>query len=127
MVVNKCLGKVIGGTLTNAEQKALEIEMRRQIHEQERQYCNDMDALLLYVVHTHFHKGKKGLRNFYDDYYKELTKLTEYYEMPKEEVYLARLKLQEIGVDVEAWNREKKGARENEHRIFSTEAKLYER
>ena len=109
MIVKKVMGKVIGAIFTNAEQKALEIEMREQIHEQQEQYCNDKDACILYVVRKHFKVGKKGLRKFYEDYSKELTNLTEYYEMPGEEGYLARVKLKEIGVDIEAWNNESRG------------------
>ena len=109
MIVNKCFGKVTGATFTKAEQKAFEIEMKRQIHAQEQQYCNDKDALILYVLHAHLGFGKKRLREFYEAYSRELKKLTEYYEMPDDDVYLARLKLKEIGVDIEAWNKETGG------------------
>ena len=110
MIVKKSMGKVIGAIFTNAEQKALEIEMRKQIHEQQRQYCNDKDALILYVLHAHLGFGKKRLREFYEAYSKELIKLTEYYEMPGDEIYLARMKLKDIGVDIEAWNNETRGS-----------------
>lgn len=109
MFIKKSCGKVIGAKFTQAEQKALEIEMRRQIHEQQQQYCNDKDALILYVLHTHLGFGKKRLREFYDAYSKELIKLTEYYEMPGDDCYLARMKLEQIGVDIEAWNKETGG------------------
>lgn len=106
MFIKKSCGKVIGANFTRAEQIALEIEMRRQIHEQQKQYCTDRDALILYVLHTHLGFGKKRLREFYEAYNRELTKLTEYYEMPDGDAYLARMKLEEIGVDIEAWNNE---------------------
>ena len=109
MIVKKVMGKVIGAVFTNAEQKALEIEMRKQIFEQQKQYCNDTDALILYVLHAHLGFGKKRLREFYEAYSKELTKLTEYYEMPEDDAFLARIKLKEIGVDIEAWNNETRG------------------
>lgn len=109
MRVNKACGKVIGATFTRAEQKAFEIELKRQIHTQEQQYCNDKDALILYVLHVHLGFGKKRLRRFYDAYSQELKKLTEYYEMPEDDAYLARMKLKEIGVDIEAWNNETGG------------------
>lgn len=109
MIVRKSLGKVIGATFTKAEQQAFEIELKRQIHTQEQQYCNDKDALILYVLHAHLGFGKKRLREFYEAYSKELANLTEYYEMPGDDVYLARLKLKEIGVDIEEWNKETGG------------------
>lgn len=66
---------------------------------------NNMDATDLWALHKAFGFGKKRLRRFYDAFIAERKKLTEYYEMENDADYLCKVKLKEIGVDVEDWNR----------------------
>lgn len=108
MRVKKAGGKVFGADLTAAERKAMELEINRQIAESERQYASDLDTLVLYALHVHLGFGKKRLRRFYEAFTVEHNKLIEHYEMPDDNVWLADMKLKQIGVDVTAWSAEKK-------------------
>ena len=110
MRVKKSGGRIFGADLTAAERRAMEIEINRQIAESDRQHANDIDAMVLYVLHTHLGFGKKRLRRFYEAFSVEHNKLIEHYEMPDGGAWLADRKLKEIGVDVTAWNAEKEGA-----------------
>lgn len=113
MRVKQYKGKVYGADLTAAERKAMNLEINRQIAESERKHINDLDILVLYVLHAHLGFGKKRLRRFYEAFNAEHKKLVERYEMPDDNVWLADYKLKEIGVDVAAWNDEKEATQEN--------------
>lgn len=107
MRVKQHKGKVYGAELTAKERRAMELEISRQIAEAERKHENDLDILVLYVLHVHLGFGKKRLRRFYEAFTIEHDKLVEHYEMPDDDVWLADFKLKKIGVDVAEWNAEK--------------------
>ncbi len=107
MNFKKFQGKIYGVTLSPKEQAAVDAEINRQTIEADRRYTNDIDALVLYVLHKHLGFGKKRLRRFWEAFSVEHDKLVAYYEMPKDGAWLADHKLKEIGVDVAAWNAEK--------------------
>lgn len=106
MRVKQYKGQVFGAELTAKEKKALNLEINRQILEADTRYTNDIDAMVLYVLHQHLGFGQKRLREFWKAFKAEHDKLRDYYEMPDANAWLARQKLKEIGVDVEAWNAE---------------------
>ena len=110
MRVKQYKGKVYGAELTAKEQKAMDIEINRQILEADKKYTNDIDAMVLYALHKHLGFGPKRLRRFWEAFQAEHKKLREYYEMPDDNAWLAQLMLKEIGVDVAAWNAEQEGA-----------------
>lgn len=100
-------GKVYGATLTRKEQEAMDIEIRKQLVEQARQYENDFDACVLYQIHAQYGKQAKALRKFYEQWKVVHNELLRHYEMDKPDApWLFMEKLKEIGVDIEAWNRE---------------------
>lgn len=70
------------------------------------QHETDIDSAILWVVHLCYGSKKKKLREFYDLFRKVHKELAEWYEMPHETPFICRMKLKEIGVDVEAWNKE---------------------
>ena len=107
MRVKKCGGKVYGADLTAAERKAMDIEINRQLVEADRKYANEVDAMVLYTLHTHLGFGAKRLRRFYEALCTEHDNLVRHYEMPDDYSWLCMQKLKEIGVDVEQWNKEK--------------------
>ena len=109
MRVKKAGGRVFGADLTAAEKRAMQIEINRQIAESDRQHANDIDAMVLYVLHTHLGFGKKRLRRFYEAFIVEYNKLIEHYEMPDSGAWLADVMLKQTGVDVAAWNAEQEG------------------
>lgn len=108
MLVKKSGGKVFGAVLTAAEKKAMDMEINRQIVEADRRYTDDIDAMVLYTLRVHLGFGVKRLRRFYEAFSAEHDRLVQHYEMPDDYVWLCKEKLKEIGVDVEAWNRERR-------------------
>lgn len=58
--------------------------------------------------------GKKRLRKFYDAFSAEHDRLIQYYQMPDDYTWLCKEMLKRIGVDVEAWNKERKEPDETE-------------
>lgn len=106
MKIKRMGNKVYGAELSAKERKAMNFEISKQIAAMERKHTNETDALVLYVLYKHFGWGKKRLRDFYEAFTVEHTRLIEHYEMPDDNAWLALEKLKEIGVDVEAWNAE---------------------
>ena len=114
MRIKKAGGKVFGAVLTATERKAMEMEINRQIVEADRRYADDIDAMVLYTLHVHLGFGKKRLREFYDAFSVEHDRLIQYYQMPDDYTWLCKEMLKRIGVDVEAWNKERKEPNETE-------------
>ena len=114
MRIKKAGGKVFGAVLTAAEKKAMNMEINRQIVEADRRYADDIDAMVLYTLHVHLGFGKKRLRKFYDAFSAEHDRLISYYQMPDDYTWLCKEMLKRIGVDVEAWNKERKEPDETE-------------
>ena len=111
MRVKQYKGQVFGADLTAKERKAMKIEINRQIAEADKQYRNNIDALVLYALRVHLGFGKKRLRRFYEAFSVAHDKLTAHYEMSGEDnAWLADHELKKIGVDVAAWNAEKEAA-----------------
>lgn len=107
MQLKTICGKVYGATLTSKEREALEIEIRKQLAEQSKKYENDFDACVLYQIHAQYGKGAKALRKFYDQWKVIHAELLRHYELEKPDApWLFMAKLKDIGVDVEAWNKE---------------------
>lgn len=115
MRIKKAGGKVFGAVLTAAEKKAMDMEINRQIVEADRRYADDIDAMVLYTPpHVHLGFGKKRLRKFYDAFSAEHDRLIQYYQMPDDYTWLCKEMLKRIGVDVEAWNHERREPNEAE-------------
>lgn len=115
MRIKKAGGKIFGAVLSAAEKKAMDMEINRQIVEADRRYADDIDAMVLYTPpHVHLGFGKKRLRKFYDAFSAEHDRLIQYYQMPDDYTWLCKEMLKRIGVDVEAWNRERREPNEAE-------------
>lgn len=108
MQIKQVGGRVFGAVLTAKERKAMEIEINRQIIESDRQYADDIDAMILYTLNVHLGFGEKRLRRFYEALSAEHERLIQHYEMPDDYVWLAKERLKKIGVDVEQWNNERR-------------------
>ena len=101
-------GKIYGAVLTASEQKAMEIEINRQLIKRDEQYAADIDALVLYALMKHKGWKKKRLKAFWKVFIEEHKALREYYEMyaPGDSEWLAHRMLKEIGVDIHQWYKE---------------------
>ena len=84
----------------------IESAIKAQIAVYEREHALDVDAMILYALHTHLGFGKDRLKKFFDAFINDHKALIAHYEMPNDGAYLSRVKLKEIGVDVEEWNKE---------------------
>lgn len=107
MKFKKAFGKIHGVELTRAEKRAMDEEINRQFFELDKKYTTDNDASILWTLHTCFGFGKKRLRRFWEHYFKEQARLREYYQLDTHEGNLCKFKLKEIGVDIDAWHKEK--------------------
>lgn len=114
MKIKKAGGKVFGAVMTSAEKKAMEIEINRQLVEADRRYTDDIDAMVLYTLNVYLGFGAKRLRDFYDALSAEHDRLIKHYQMPDDYTWLCKEMLKRIGVDVEAWNNERRDSNETE-------------
>ena len=93
---------------TSQQRQVMTKLINQEIIKQNEQFSNDIDAAILYTLHSKHGWGEKRLRQFYDDFLETCKDLENYYEMPTEAGWLCRQKLKDIGVDVEAWNAERR-------------------
>lgn len=92
---------------SKSEKKAMKDEINRQVIEVNKQYANDIDAVILYTLHKRFGFGKKRLRQFFEAFYAEYQTLVKYYEMPEACPFICDRELKKIGVDIAEWNKER--------------------
>lgn len=108
MNIKKVGGKIIGGTMSAAEKKAMNLEIQRQLAEYDQKHLLEIDAMILWVLHDRFGFGPKRLRQYYDSFRACTDKLVERYQMDADDdVWLCTQMLKRIGVDVEQWHKEK--------------------
>lgn len=68
--------------LNKKEQRILNEEINKQILEKDAQYTNDIDACVLYTLHVFLGFGAKRLRQFWEAFRSEHSRLQKHYEMP---------------------------------------------
>lgn len=81
-------------------------EIRRQCIELNNEYTDDLEYMVAWVLHRHYGFGIKRLLQFRKKYIDEFKRLIDVYETG--DIYPARMKLKEMGYDVEALNKEAK-------------------
>lgn len=88
-----------------AEKRAAEIEIKKQLDEFDRKHAVELDALVLWILHTEFGFGEKRLRRFYERFGTEIRNLTKRYLLEDDDaVWLCTFKLEEAGIDIKKWN-----------------------
>ena len=94
--------------LTRPQEKAMHKEIKSQLLDNVKSYFLDMDAAVLWALHKEFGFGLKRLRRFFDRFTVIHEDLRSYYQLDDEtNTWLCRYLLQrDVGVDVEAWERE---------------------
>lgn len=108
MTVKKAGGRIFGATFTAAEKKALDIEIQREVKEVNEKNLLEIDALILYILHTKYGFGVKRLKDFFNSFGEAFDALNERYELPPgSEVWMATKKMEEYGVDLKAWEQER--------------------
>lgn len=93
---------------TKTERQTMKAEINRQVVKANEEYANDIDAVILWVLHTQpdLRFGRKRLRRFWESFRAAYKELIDFYEMPNDGGFLAKEQLKKIGVDIEAWNKE---------------------
>lgn len=81
MQIKKAGGKIFGASLTAAEQKAMNMEIQRQLVEYDRKNELELDAIILWELHTQLGLGPKRLKKFFDGFSDALNALVNRYEM----------------------------------------------
>lgn len=107
MIFHKCHGQIYKVELTPKEQKAMDEHINRQIIERHREFTDDVDYMIMHILHTEFGFGLTRLRRFYDTFNAENDALVKHYEMADAGTYIARKEMNDIGCDIEQWNRER--------------------
>lgn len=108
MIVKKVCGKVIGAHLTSAEQKAMRIEIEKELAQMTVKHARELDALILYHLREEFGFGPGRLKRFYHGFNEHIQKLCDRYEMHEQEerLWLCTRMLKEDGIDIEQWEKE---------------------
>ena len=93
--------------LTSKERKAMNDEINRQIAESHSKYLTEVDAMVLYTLHTELGFGKERLRRFWEALSINHKELIKRYEMPDDFPWLCSYFLkQNLGIDIEEWDKE---------------------
>ena len=109
MRIKKTGNKIYGGSMSVAENKAMDMEIQRQLAEYDRKNAIEIDALVLWVLHEQFGFGPKRLRQFYEAFAPAINELVERYELENsDEIWLCTRNIKKIGIDVEEWNNERR-------------------
>lgn len=90
--------------MTAKERKAMDDEIDRQLAEATRRQESDIDALLLWYLHTEYGFGEKRLRKFMEGFNARLRELSDWYDMgERDQMFLVKRELKKIGIDVDEW------------------------
>jgi hypothetical protein len=106
MNFKKFNGQIFGVKFSPKEQQAINAEIDRQLVKRHKEFSDDVDYMILKILHDHFGFGPTRLRRFYDRFTEDNYALIQHYEMPDAGMYIARKQMNEIGCNVEEWNRE---------------------
>lgn len=98
--------RIAGGGLTKAQRKAMDAEINRQIIEADKKYSTELDAVVLYTLHTELGFGKARLKKFWEALYRNHQDMVKRYEMEDVFPWWCTEQLKKLGVDVEKWNQE---------------------
>lgn len=107
MNFHKYKGKIYKVELSPKEQQAMNAEINRQLIEKHAVFVDDVDYMIMRILHNQFGFGPTRLKRFYEEFIKENDALVKHYEMPDAGAYIARKEMNAIGCDIELWNKER--------------------
>ena len=94
--------------VSEAAKQAMYTEIKKELADWDRKHYQELDALVLWVLHEEFGFGEGRLKRFHDRFDKSIGELVDRYVMDDEDdVWLCTRKLKEYGIDIEAWNKER--------------------
>lgn len=91
--------------ITPNDRARIPLEVRKEVDRYFEEKCLDTDTVILWILHKRFGFGPIRLRRYFDSYILEVKKQQEKYRDLTAEKMREALK-HNIGVDVEAWERE---------------------
>ena len=109
MIFKKFRGQIFDVDLTPKEQKAMEDKVNQMLVARHREFADDVDYMILYILHRYFGFGLIRLRRFYEAFMIANEALIKRYEMSDAGTYIARKEMNAIGCNVEQWNNERSG------------------
>ena len=109
MNFKKFRGQIYDVDLTPKEQKAMEEKANQLLAVRHREFADDVDYMILHILHQHFGFGPTRLRRFYEAFIIDNEALIKRYEMSDAGTYIARKEMNAIGCNVEQWNNERSG------------------
>lgn len=94
------------------DEEAIKAAMKKQIMaelaEWDQKHYQELDALVLWVLHDEFGFGESRLKRFHERFSKSIDELIQRYVMDdSDDVWLCTRKLKEYGIDIEEWNKER--------------------
>ena len=107
MKFHKYKGQIYKVELSPKEQKAMDEEINRQLIAKHLEFTDDVDYMIMRILHNHFGFGLSRLRRFYEAFAADNDALVKHYEMDDAGVYIARREMNEIGCNIEQWNSER--------------------
>ena len=107
MKFHKCHGQIYKVELSPKEQKAMDEEINRQLIAKHLEFTDDVDYMIMRILHNEFGFGLTRLKRFYEAFIVDNDALVTHYEMPDAGVYIARKEMNEIGCNIEEWNKER--------------------
>ena len=99
-------GQIFKVKLNKKEQKAMDAEINRQLLEKYSEFMDDLDYMIMRVLHDEFGFGLTRLKRFHHAFVASNTALIEHYEMEDAGEYIARKEMTAIGCNIEEWNKE---------------------
>ena len=107
MVFKKFRGQIFDVDLNAKERQVLNQKVNEMLIMRHGEFADDVDYMILYILHNRFGFGLRRMRQFYEAFITENDKLIKHYEMPDAGVYIARQEMNAIGCDFEKWNNER--------------------
>ena len=102
-------GSIFGVNFNKKEQEAINREIQLQCAEFDEKNADEIDALVLWILHERFGFGKIRLKRFYNAFADEIKSLIDRYQVEKSDsVWLCTRKLNDYGIDIAEWNKEEK-------------------
>ena len=90
--------------MSREEKRAFDAEIARPARQITDRFAFELDATILWALHTEFGFGAERLRRFYDCVAESREALLRHYEMQNDAEFILLHKLRDIGVDVRAWS-----------------------
>ena len=107
MKFHKVKGQIYKVELSPKEKIAMDEENSRQLIEKHSQFVDDVDYMVMRILHNEFEFDLNLLKRFYEVFVADNDALVKHYEMSDASAYIARKEMNAIGCNIEQWNSER--------------------